>query len=70
LPTCTASCQHGYVIPTYIYPSIQFAAALSLSQCPGTVRPTFMFGRVDATFPAPDGTVPEPFRKCLRQYRR
>ncbi|KAJ6523732.1 manganase peroxidase [Mycena capillaripes] len=41
---------------------IQFAGALSLSQCPGIARPTFMFGRVDAKFPAPDGTVPEPFQ--------
>ncbi|KAJ6453706.1 manganese peroxidase 1 precursor [Mycena sanguinolenta] len=41
---------------------IQFAAAVSLTECPGILRPTFMFGRVDATFPAPDGTVPEPFQ--------
>ncbi|KAJ7749475.1 manganese peroxidase 1 [Mycena metata] len=41
---------------------IQFAAAVSLSRCPGVVRPTFMFGRTDATVPAPDGTVPEPFQ--------
>ncbi|KAJ7743435.1 manganese peroxidase 1 precursor [Mycena maculata] len=40
---------------------IQFSAAVSLTQCPGVLRPTFMFGRVDATFPAPEGTVPEPF---------
>ncbi|KAF7377242.1 Peroxidase [Mycena sanguinolenta] len=40
---------------------IQFAASVSLTECPGVVRPTFMFGRVDAKFPAPDGTVPEPF---------
>ncbi|KAJ7487387.1 manganese peroxidase 1 precursor [Mycena galericulata] len=40
---------------------IQFSAAVSLTQCPGIARPTFMFGRVDATAPAPDGTVPEPF---------
>ncbi|KAJ7692372.1 manganese peroxidase isozyme precursor [Mycena rosella] len=40
---------------------IQFSAAVSLTKCPGILRPTFMFGRVDATFPAPDGTVPEPF---------
>ncbi|KAF7377245.1 Peroxidase [Mycena sanguinolenta] len=40
---------------------IQFAGAVSLTECPGTARPTFMFGRVDAKFPAPDGTVPEPF---------
>ncbi|KAJ7734165.1 manganese peroxidase 1 [Mycena maculata] len=41
---------------------IQFSAAVSLTQCPGILRPTFMFGRVDATAPAPDGTVPEPFQ--------
>ncbi|KAJ7769208.1 manganese peroxidase [Mycena maculata] len=41
---------------------IQFSAAVSLSQCPGVLAPTFMFGRVDATFPAPEGTVPEPFQ--------
>ncbi|KAJ6482778.1 manganese peroxidase 1 precursor [Mycena sanguinolenta] len=40
---------------------IQFSAAVSLTECPGIARPTFMFGRVDATFHAPDGTVPEPF---------
>ncbi|KAJ7021198.1 manganese peroxidase 1 precursor [Mycena alexandri] len=41
---------------------IQFAAAVSLTRCPGILRPTFMLGRVDATFAAPDGTVPEPFQ--------
>ncbi|KAJ7022300.1 manganese peroxidase 1 [Mycena alexandri] len=41
---------------------IQFAAAVSLTRCPGILRPTFMFGRVDAKAPAPDGTVPEPFQ--------
>ncbi|KAF7341245.1 Peroxidase [Mycena venus] len=41
---------------------IQFAAAVSLTKCPGILRPPFMFGRVDATFSAPDGTVPEPFQ--------
>ncbi|KAJ7483783.1 manganese peroxidase 1 [Mycena galericulata] len=40
---------------------IQFAGAVSLTQCPGVLRPTFMFGRVDAKSPAPEGTVPEPF---------
>ncbi|KAJ7483726.1 manganese peroxidase 1 [Mycena galericulata] len=40
---------------------IQFSAAVSLTQCPGIARPTFMFGRVDASAPAPEGTVPEPF---------
>ncbi|KAJ7766965.1 manganese-dependent peroxidase [Mycena maculata] len=41
---------------------IQFAGAVSLTKCPGILRPTFMFGRVDAKFGAPDGTVPEPFQ--------
>ncbi|KAJ7717289.1 manganese-dependent peroxidase [Mycena metata] len=41
---------------------IQFAAAVSLTRCPGILRPTFMLGRVDAKFGAPDGTVPEPFQ--------
>jgi hypothetical protein len=41
---------------------IQFSAAVSLTQCPGILRPTFMFGRVDAKSPAPEGTVPEPFQ--------
>ncbi|KAF8145706.1 Mn peroxidase MNP3 [Mycena galopus ATCC 62051] len=41
---------------------IQFSAAVSLTKCPGILQPPFMFGRVDATFPAPDGTVPEPFQ--------
>ncbi|KAJ7615919.1 manganese peroxidase isozyme precursor [Roridomyces roridus] len=41
---------------------IQFAATVSLTKCPGILQPPFMFGRVDATAPAPDGTVPEPFQ--------
>ncbi|KAJ7749470.1 manganese-dependent peroxidase [Mycena metata] len=41
---------------------IQFAAAVGLTKCPGILRPTFMFGRTDATAAAPDGTVPEPFQ--------
>ncbi|KAJ7749386.1 manganese-dependent peroxidase [Mycena metata] len=41
---------------------IQFAAAVGLTKCPGVLRPRFLFGRVDATAPAPDGTVPEPFQ--------
>jgi hypothetical protein len=39
---------------------LHFAGAVSVSLCPGTAQQTFMFGRVDATAPAPDGTVPEP----------
>ncbi|KAI0027370.1 manganese peroxidase 3 [Vararia minispora EC-137] len=49
---------------------IQLAAAVSLTNCPGTVRPTFMFGRKDATFPAPDGTVPEPFDSVTKILER
>ncbi|KAJ7749383.1 manganese-dependent peroxidase [Mycena metata] len=41
---------------------IQFAAAVGLTKCPGVLRPPFLLGRVDATAPAPDGTVPEPFQ--------
>jgi hypothetical protein len=41
---------------------IQFAATVSLTKCPGILQPPFMLGRVDATFPAPEGTVPEPFQ--------
>jgi hypothetical protein len=41
---------------------IQFSAAVSLTKCPGILRPTFMFGRVDAKFASPEGTVPEPFQ--------
>ncbi|KAI0031537.1 manganese peroxidase 3 [Vararia minispora EC-137] len=40
---------------------IQLAGAVSLTNCPGAARPTFMFGRKDAVAPAPDLTVPEPF---------
>ncbi|KAJ7617071.1 putative versatile peroxidase [Roridomyces roridus] len=43
---------------------IQFAAAVSLTKCPGVLQPPFMFGRVDATAPAPNGTVPEPFQSA------
>jgi len=41
---------------------IQFAATVGLTKCPGILQPPFMFGRKDATFGAPDGTVPEPFQ--------
>ena len=40
---------------------IQFAGAVGLAQCPGAPRLEFMLGRKDATQPAPDGLVPEPF---------
>ena len=45
-----------------VFPSsIQFAGAVALSLCPGAPRLEFMLGRKDATQPAPDGLVPEPF---------
>ncbi|KAJ6452775.1 manganese peroxidase isozyme precursor [Mycena sanguinolenta] len=40
---------------------IQFAAAVSLSLCPGAPQVGFMMGRPPAKAPAPDGLVPEPF---------
>ncbi|KAF7357220.1 Peroxidase [Mycena sanguinolenta] len=42
---------------------IQFAAAVSLSLCPGAPQVNFLMGRPMATVPAPgpDGLVPEPF---------
>jgi len=40
---------------------IQFAGAVGVSNCPGAPRLEFLFGRKDATFHAPDMTVPEPF---------
>ena len=45
--------------------SIQFAGALALTQCPGAPRVDFLLGRKDATRPAPDGLVPEPFGESL-----
>ncbi|KAJ7635383.1 manganese peroxidase 1 precursor [Roridomyces roridus] len=41
---------------------IQFAATISLTKCAGVAQPPFFFGRVDATSPAADNTVPEPFQ--------
>ncbi|KAI0788308.1 manganese peroxidase 2 [Fomes fomentarius] len=40
---------------------IQFAGALGTSNCPGAPRLDVFLGRKDATQPAPDKTVPEPF---------
>ncbi|KAJ7042915.1 manganese peroxidase 2 [Mycena alexandri] len=42
---------------------IQFAAAVSLSLCPGAPKVGFMMGRpvAKAAAPGPDGLVPEPF---------
>lgn len=41
--------------------SIQFAAAIGVSNCPGAPRLNVFVGRTDATQAAPDLTVPEPF---------
>ncbi|KAH9858678.1 manganese peroxidase-like protein [Lenzites betulinus] len=40
---------------------IQFAGAIGVSNCPGAPQLDVFLGRVDATMPAPDKTVPEPF---------
>ncbi|KAI0350840.1 manganese peroxidase [Trametes cingulata] len=40
---------------------IQFAGAIGVSNCPGAPRLDVFIGRKDATQPAPDLTVPEPF---------
>lgn len=40
---------------------IQFAGALGASNCPGAPQLSAFVGRKDATRPAPDGLVPEPF---------
>lgn len=40
---------------------IQFAGAVGITNCPGAPKLEFMAGRPNATFPASDGTVPEPF---------
>lgn len=45
--------------------SIQFAAAVGVSNCPGAPRLEFLLGRPKATRPAEDLTVPEPFRKLV-----
>ncbi|THG97447.1 hypothetical protein EW026_g4554 [Hermanssonia centrifuga] len=40
---------------------IQFAGAVAVSNCPGAPQLNAFVGRTDATQPAPDGLVPEPF---------
>ncbi|KAI0794167.1 Mn peroxidase MNP3 [Fomes fomentarius] len=40
---------------------IQLAGAIGVSNCPGAPRLDVFIGRADATQPAPDLTVPEPF---------
>ncbi|KAI0368410.1 manganese peroxidase 1 precursor [Pilatotrama ljubarskyi] len=40
---------------------IMLAGAIGTSNCPGAPRLDFHLGRKDATSPAPDGLVPEPF---------
>ena len=38
-----------------------FAAAVGVANCPGAPQLDVFLGRADATQPAPDGLVPEPF---------
>ena len=40
--------------------SIQFAAAISLTLCPGAPQVQFVIGRPDPLGPAPDFIVPQP----------
>ncbi|KAJ8473553.1 hypothetical protein ONZ45_g16254 [Pleurotus djamor] len=40
---------------------IQLAGAVGVSNCPGSPKMSFFLGRPEATAPAPDGLVPEPF---------
>ncbi|KZV73876.1 class II peroxidase [Peniophora sp. CONT] len=40
---------------------IQFAGAVGVSNCPGAPQLQFLLGRKDATAPAVDKTIPEPF---------
>ncbi len=55
------SCFRAYA---YVLRSIQFAGAVGLAQCPGAPQLEFLLGRKDATQPANDGLVPEPFGMC------
>ncbi|TDL21940.1 manganese peroxidase 1 precursor [Rickenella mellea] len=41
---------------------IQFAAAVGVANCAGAPRLQFLAGRPNATAPAKDGTVPDPFQ--------
>ena len=47
--------------PCFARVSIQLAGAIGVSNCPGAPRLAVFVGRPDATQPAPDLTVPEPF---------
>ena len=61
--TCEFYTVHGEAKPSLQanFFSIQFAAAVGLSNCPGAPRLPFLLGRPEAEGPAKDGTVPEPF---------
>ena len=45
--------------------SIQFAAAVGVSNCPGAPRLEFQFGRPTAVREAESSTVPEPFGRLV-----
>ncbi|KAI0324540.1 lignin peroxidase isozyme [Cubamyces sp. BRFM 1775] len=49
---------------------IQFAGAVGLSNCPGAPQLTAFVGRKDATQPAPDNLIPEPFDTADRIFAR
>ena len=44
---------------------IQFAGAVAITNCPGAPPLNAFLGRPDATQPAPDGLVPEPFGESI-----
>ena len=44
---------------------IQFAGAVGVTNCPGAPSLPVFVGRPDATQPAPDNLVPQPFGQAL-----
>jgi manganese peroxidase len=50
----------------HTFSSIQFAAAVGVSNCPGAPKLDFLLGRPPPATHAEDNTVPEPFRKYNR----
>ncbi len=52
-------------LPWTMASSIQFAAAVGVSNCPGAPRLEFQLGRPLAVREADRSTVPEPFRRLV-----
>ncbi len=50
---------------TVDFPSIQFAAAVGVSNCPGAPRLEYQLGRPRAVREAEKSTVPEPFGRLV-----